>query len=177
MLGEFGFGFYPSLGKAIVLNNIVAITKTYRERDRKMVWIQIDGSCYKIIDYSVLQEIKLICLKLWINIISPCSVIFKIYPCHGWRTAPKKTFPIKDLEVSCGFWAHLLKKSLMKNYSINETESKSKWVNKLNIVAWPFVRNDCFVVCIALLFPFLMPSLNLMMLQTKGTAYFFIVRK
>ena len=135
MLGEFGFGFYPSLGKAIALNNIVAITKTYRERDRKMVWIQIDGSCYKIIDYSVLQEIKLICLKLWINIISPCSVIFKIYPCHGWRTAPKKTFPIKDLEVSCGFWAHLLKKSLMKNFifiplmRLNQNQNESiNWI-------------------------------------------------
>ena len=31
----------------------------------------------------------------------------------------------------------------------NETESKSKRVNKLNIVAWSVVGKDCFVVCIA----------------------------
>ena len=31
----------------------------------------------------------------------------------------------------------------------DETESKLKSVNKLNIVAWSFVGLDCFVVCIA----------------------------
>ena len=32
----------------------------------------------------------------------------------------------------------------------DETKSKSKWVNKLNIVAWSFVGEDCFVVSITL---------------------------
>ena len=71
MLGEFNFGFSPSLGEAVASKNI-QMTK-YKDKDRKIAWIQIDGSFCKIIDYSVLQEIKSICLKSWITIISPCS--------------------------------------------------------------------------------------------------------
>ena len=53
LLGEFGFGFFTSLEKAIASSNI-DIIKMPRERDRDIAWIQIDGLCYKIIDYSVL---------------------------------------------------------------------------------------------------------------------------
>ena len=45
-----------------------------------------------------------------------------------------------------------------------ETESKSKRVNKFNIAASSFVGKDGFVV-----FPLVMLSLNLMMVQTDGT--------
>ena len=55
MLRVFGFDFSPSLAEAITSKNI-DITKIYKfiERDREIAWIQIDGSCYKKINYSVL---------------------------------------------------------------------------------------------------------------------------
>ena len=53
LLGDFDFGFSPCLGEAIASNNI-DITKIYIDRDKKIEWIRIDESCYKINDYFVL---------------------------------------------------------------------------------------------------------------------------
>ena len=141
--------FPQALGK--LLHRTILLR--YIEKDRKIARIHIDESCYKVIEYSVLWEIKFICLK-WYYI-----SIFKCSSCNAEKTWVKLSY-IKNIPMSC----------VMR---LNQNQNESK---KLNIVAWPVVGEYCFVVFTASWSPFVMLSFNLMMVQTKGTTYSVIIQ-